>query len=185
VVLLQFDPTNADLVQTVNQSGARKTSEVIRHADGTESELQISELAGLPTFEKTNPESLLHDSATSMNHELGPPSSQRSMSSVEGGSSVEGNKYPSSFNRSRRPPSSSKSFAGSILQLPGEPPSEKAGGGGRERRPPMKSKSAAVATARQRGVQATASFFSRMNRSRGNMAVTHQELDDDGGSDED
>jgi len=69
-------------------------------------------------------------------------------------------------------------------QLPGEPPSEKAP---RERRAPLKSKSAAVTSGRQRGLQATASFFSRMNRSRGNMATvfSHQEFDDDGGSDED
>ncbi|KAG7351154.1 hypothetical protein IV203_010514 [Nitzschia inconspicua] len=50
--LLQFDPTSEDLVQEVNQKGAKKTSETFKHADGTESKLQISELAGLPTFEK-------------------------------------------------------------------------------------------------------------------------------------
>jgi hypothetical protein len=189
VLLLQFDPTNADLVQTVNQSVAKKTSEVFRHADGTESEFQISELAGLPTFERTNPDSILHDSihsGASMNHDAGPPS-QRSLSSFDGGSSVDGNKRPSSYSRSTRRPTSTKSFSArdlkaSISQIPGEAPSEKGGGGGR--RVPVKSKSTTAAPNRQRGLQATKSFFDRMNRSRGNMAVTHQELDDDG-SDED
>jgi hypothetical protein len=50
--LLQFDPTSEDLIQAVNQTGAKKTSETFKHADGTESKFQISELAGLPTFEK-------------------------------------------------------------------------------------------------------------------------------------
>lgn len=50
--LLQFDPTSADLIQAVSQKEAKKTSETFKHADGTESKFQISELAGLPTFEK-------------------------------------------------------------------------------------------------------------------------------------
>jgi hypothetical protein len=49
--LLQFDPTNVNNVTSVAQDGAHVTSEKIRHEDGTESELHIHELTGLPTFE--------------------------------------------------------------------------------------------------------------------------------------
>ena len=53
--LLQFDPTNVDNVARVRQDEANMTSETIRHADGTESELQIRELDGLlPRFENQN-----------------------------------------------------------------------------------------------------------------------------------
>ena len=51
-ILLQFDPTIENLVQTVNQSSAKKVSEKIRRADGTESEFHIKEVKGLPTFER-------------------------------------------------------------------------------------------------------------------------------------
>lgn len=53
--LLQFDPTNANNVKLVKQDKASMTSERIRNADGTESEFHISKLAGLPTFETSNP----------------------------------------------------------------------------------------------------------------------------------
>lgn len=53
-ILLQFDPTNENLVRSVNQDNAKKTSEFIYGLHGTESKLEISELAGLPTFEKFN-----------------------------------------------------------------------------------------------------------------------------------
>jgi hypothetical protein len=49
--LLQFDPTNENHVTCVTQDGAHVTSEKVRFADGTESDLQIHELTGLPTFE--------------------------------------------------------------------------------------------------------------------------------------
>jgi len=54
-VLLQFDPTGANHVQRVNQKQARRTSEVIEYGlHGETSNLEIAELAGLPTFEKLN-----------------------------------------------------------------------------------------------------------------------------------
>ena len=53
--LLQFDPTNVDNVMRVRQDEANMTSETIKHADGTESELQIRDLDGLlPRFENHN-----------------------------------------------------------------------------------------------------------------------------------
>lgn len=182
VVLLQFDPTNANLVQTVNQAKCKKTSEIIRHADGTESELQISELAGLPTFEK-NSDPNFHDSAQSgmSYHEATGQASSRSLGSLDAGSSVEGgHKKQPSFSRSSRRPTSNKSFSESssarTSQIPGEPASE---GGGR--RTPSRAKST-TAVPRQRGLQATKSFIMRMNRSRGQ--INHQALDDNGSDEE-
>jgi hypothetical protein len=49
-VLIQFDPNNENNFTLVNQSKGYTTSETIRHADGTEYELHITELEGLPTF---------------------------------------------------------------------------------------------------------------------------------------
>jgi hypothetical protein len=53
-VLLQFDPTSGNHVRSVNQDKAKKTSEFIQGLHGTTSNLEISKLAGLPTFEKLN-----------------------------------------------------------------------------------------------------------------------------------
>lgn len=61
--LLQFDPTNANNITMVSQDKANVTSERFRRADGTESELHITELAGLPTFEA--PQSNLNESQNS------------------------------------------------------------------------------------------------------------------------
>jgi hypothetical protein len=71
--ILQFDPTNPDNVTLVNQAEMKITSENIKNADGTESELHISDLAGLPTFEA--PPATFHDSTSSgFNDALGPVS---------------------------------------------------------------------------------------------------------------
>jgi hypothetical protein len=51
LTLLQFDPTNANQVISVNQEEGNLISGTTRHADGAESELQIHELSNLPTFE--------------------------------------------------------------------------------------------------------------------------------------
>eukprot|EP00536_Pseudo-nitzschia_multiseries_P000591 jgi/Psemu1/282445/fgenesh1_pg.7_\ len=51
-IFFQFDPTKETCVQTVDQTTAKKTSETIHLSDGTESKLEISEVSGLPTFEK-------------------------------------------------------------------------------------------------------------------------------------
>jgi len=50
--LLQFDPTNKNHVRSVDQENAKKSSEIIHGLHGTKSTLEISELAGLPTFER-------------------------------------------------------------------------------------------------------------------------------------
>jgi len=53
-ILLQFDPTSDNHVQSVNQDNAKKTSGTIHGSNGTKSRLEIAELGGLPTFEKLN-----------------------------------------------------------------------------------------------------------------------------------
>ena len=146
-VLLQFDPTNAGKVRTVNQSDAKKTSETIRHADGTESKLQISELAGLPTFEKS--ERFQDSGESGLSAEVAHASS-RSLDSIDAGSSVEGLQKSGSFR-----------FSGNLAlsgsQNPGEAPAETSG------KPPR----AKVASApRHRGLQGTKSFMQRMQRSK-------------------
>lgn len=50
-ILLQFDPTMGNHVRSVDQNQAKKTSESIHGLHGN---LEIAELAGLPTFEKLN-----------------------------------------------------------------------------------------------------------------------------------
>jgi hypothetical protein len=70
--LLQFDPSNIDNVTRVTQNEGKVRSETIKHADGTESEINIRELAGLPTFE--DPEKYYNESAASgfsLNHDEG------------------------------------------------------------------------------------------------------------------
>ena len=52
--LLQFDPNKDNLVRTVNQSKAKKSCETYLKSDGTQSKLEIADLAELPTFEKMN-----------------------------------------------------------------------------------------------------------------------------------
>jgi hypothetical protein len=78
--LLQFDPTNANNVTLVDQKSANITSGKITHADGTEAELHISELAGLPTFEVPPP--TFHDSNSNFTDVLG-EASQNSLGSIE------------------------------------------------------------------------------------------------------
>lgn len=53
-ILLQFDPSSGNNVRSVNQNIAEKTSESIHGLHGTISRLEITKLAGLPTFEKFN-----------------------------------------------------------------------------------------------------------------------------------
>lgn len=193
-VLLQFDPTNAGNVRTLNQSTARKTSETIRHADGTESELQISELPGLPTFENQPGVRVVGDHRVNLGLSTECKySSSRSLSSVDGGSSVEGLQKPSSFQSAGgSPPSSSRNS-----QNPGEAPAESALG-----KPPRAK--VAPAHPRQRpNMQATKSFMQRMQRSivangngeelnlfsgfmnRSTRNIGHQALSDDDNSEED
>lgn len=52
--MLQFDPTKQNHVRSVDQDKAKKSSETIHGLNGTKSTLEISELAGLPTFERPN-----------------------------------------------------------------------------------------------------------------------------------
>lgn len=80
--LLQFDPTNANHFTLVNQEEGNLTSENIRNADGTESELQIRELANLPTFEAPQPS--FHDSTASNFSPVSPHDSQKSMQVSDG-----------------------------------------------------------------------------------------------------
>lgn len=54
--IIQFDPSTANNITMISQSKANVTKEKFTHADGTESELHISELAGLPTFEAVPPD---------------------------------------------------------------------------------------------------------------------------------
>jgi hypothetical protein len=78
--LLQFDPTNVNNITLVKQDKSMVTSERIRNADGTESEFHISKLAGLPTFESSNPNfdsSNWDNSASQLGHQ-----STRSLGSV-------------------------------------------------------------------------------------------------------
>jgi len=63
-ILLQFDPTKENLVHTVNQTTAKKTSETIHQLNGSASTLEISELDGLPTFEKSHSSSDFNESAS-------------------------------------------------------------------------------------------------------------------------
>jgi hypothetical protein len=189
-VLLQFDPTNVGNVRTVNQSTARKTSETIRYADGTESKLQISELPGLPTFENPPERCVNRDHSgkfglsTESKH-----SSTRSLSSADGGSSVGGFQKPSSFL------STGGNFHASSTQLPGEPPAEAACG------KPPRAKMAPILSRQRSGLQVTKSFMQRMQRTkvangtageevnlfsgfmgRAPRGVGHQVLDDDDNS---
>ena len=178
-VLLQFDPTNEGLIQAVNQSEAKKTSETIRHADGTESKFQVSELAGLPTFEKPESQQSLADvlnaSAQSLDMEAEVHADQQETDT----------KLPFSSR-----PSLLSSFSNLKLQQnPGEAPSE-------VRRAPRHSKSTSSALAsrmppRRGGLEATKSmsFMQRVRvgraqfdgmMSRSTKEIVHQELDDDG-----
>lgn len=80
--ILQFDPTNTDNITMVRQDKANVKSEKFRHADGTESELYIAELAGLPTFEAL--QSKFDDSQNSDGSEPEKrPQSTRSVGSVD------------------------------------------------------------------------------------------------------
>jgi hypothetical protein len=78
--LLQFDPTNVDHITRVSQDGAHVTSEIIRHENGTESELQIRELTGLPTFE-TKPIYLDHSAGSGLSVDDDDAASQASQDS--------------------------------------------------------------------------------------------------------
>jgi hypothetical protein len=178
-VLLQFDPTNEDLIQAVNQSEAKTTSETIRHADGTESKFQVSELAGLPTFEKP-------ESSQSLSEHLNASSQSFDVEEEPVVEQAEGDSKPALSARS----SLLSSFSNLKLQNPGEAPSEVV------RRAPRLSKSTSSAldgslpprrsalqpaksmSFMQRVQNRRAQFDSMVNRS--TKALVHQELDDDG-----
>ncbi|KAL3919464.1 MAG: hypothetical protein SGILL_003740 [Bacillariaceae sp.] len=177
-VLLQFDPTNEDLIQAISQSTAKKTTETIRHKDGTETKFQVSELAGLPTFEKP-------PSEQSLTVDLNASLQSISVGDLSTEEVEEVSERPRSTTR-RTLLASLKSE----LQNPGEAPSEPS------RRAPRASKSSSSALAgglppRRGNLQATKSmsFMQRVNNrraqfegmmNRSTRAIEHQELDDDG-----
>ena len=83
--IMQFDPTNTNNITMVSQSKANIKSEKFRHADGTESELHISEVAGLPTFEAV--QSKLNESRSSdLSDPEVRPQSTNSLGSIDYGS---------------------------------------------------------------------------------------------------
>eukprot|EP00537_Pseudo-nitzschia_pungens_P015635 CAMPEP_0172412818 /NCGR_PEP_ID=MMETSP1061-20121228/78101_1 /TAXON_ID=37318 /ORGANISM="Pseudo-nitzschia pungens, Strain cf. pungens" /LENGTH=708 /DNA_ID=CAMNT_0013149065 /DNA_START=62 /DNA_END=2188 /DNA_ORIENTATION=- len=90
-ILLQFDPTKDTFVQAVDQTTAKKTHDIIHQSNGTESKIEISELSGLPTFEK--PCSTNDFNESSMNNTL----STRSMYSSDGGSVLDSENRNKSF----------------------------------------------------------------------------------------
>jgi hypothetical protein len=191
--LLQFDPTSKDLIQAVNQKGAKRTSETFKHADGTESKFQISELAGLPTFEKpkTADEMLaLNSSSQSLD-----VSFVKSDDEEEDKQTMKINTRPN-----LRTATFGKSFGNIQIQNPGEPPVEPV------RRAPRVTKSSSALTGsgsgppNKRGVMQptkSLSFMQRvqnrkaqftesmMNRSTRVLGLDHQALLEDEGSEHD
>ena len=120
-ILLQFDPTNENLVRTVNQTTAKKTTETIHQSDGKTSKFEVSEIEGLPNFEKSFSASELNGS------EIATSESTRSMISSDGGSSVEGghSSKPASFlSMGSNKPGSSKSVFG-VSQASSETPRQR------------------------------------------------------------
>jgi len=108
-VLLQFDPTNENLVRTVDQATAKKKKDTIRTSDGTKSKVVISQLDGLPTFEKQM-------SAQSLNASfLTPTESTRSMHSVDG--CYSGDEYNDISATSFRLRVAKQGSSGSILEM--------------------------------------------------------------------
>lgn len=190
-ILLQFDPTNVDLIQAVNQSDAKKTSETFRHADGTETNLKISELAGLPTFEK--PESSedlmlgLNGSSQSLDVSVAEKLDEEHM---------EGLKSKSTTGPGVLTCAVGKPLSSFQKQNPGETPVEAL------RRPPRATKSTSAATSaglpsRRGNIQSKSMSFmqrvqnrkaqfheSMMSRSTRVLGLDHQALDDDEGSDQ-
>ena len=81
-ILLQFDPTNKNHVRSVDQDKAKKSSEIIQGMHGTKSTLEISELAGLPTFEMPNKKSSIPSRSYSLDHNPAPFLGRGSMSSM-------------------------------------------------------------------------------------------------------
>jgi hypothetical protein len=175
-VLLQFDPTNADLVRTVNQSDAKKTYEIIRNADGTESKFQVSELAGLPTFEDPNKQGDMS--------EFGNVSSP-SLCLEEETVSKEDKLSQKTRSFSRPGLFASKSFHASDAQNPGEAPTEEA----KARQAPLRRgvRNTKSAMSFMQRVQQSKSHVAEawMNRSASKGLDCHQALDDDDGSDGD
>ena len=175
-VLLQFDPTNADLVRTVDQSDAKKTYEIIRNADGTESKFQVSELAGLPTFEDPNKQGDMS--------EFGNASSP-SLCLEEESVSEEEKPPPKPRSYSRPGLFASKSFNASDAQNPGEAPAEE----GKGRQAPLRRgvRNAKSSLSFMQRVQQSKSHVTEawMNRSTSKGLDLHQALDDDDGSDGD
>lgn len=116
-ILLQFDPTNKNLVRTVDQTTAKKTSETIHQSDGTKSKFEISELDDLPTFEKP------YSSCEFSESDIPTTESPGSMlsSNDDGGSSVEGgygSKSSSFLSLVSKKPVSSKSSQSSQPSTP-------------------------------------------------------------------
>jgi hypothetical protein len=171
--LLQFDPTNANNVTLVDQKSANITSGKITHADGTEAELHISELAGLPTFEVPPP--TFHDSNSNLSDVLG-EASQNSLGSIEYSEDLGDEDLRTStksLDNDARKPRSSKSLP-STNQKAGE----KSEGddknsvadeeGGRPGRPRIKKTRSGGAI---RGVSVTRSFLQRGRRKQPEKAL--------------
>jgi hypothetical protein len=188
--LLQFDPTNVNHFTLVNQEEGNLTSETIRHADGTESELQIRELSNLPTFE--SPQPTCHDSqASNLSDDDGPVSheSQGTINVSDGDG---------------EPPKSTMSLGGEAGDAAGEGPKSQRKVVDSENRPRIgKTKSGKLRAAAgtrsflqrirkkkekdesddEEQLQSSQTMFGRKKRAP--IELTHQALDDDDGSDQD
>merc|ERR1740133_816404 len=197
-ILLQFDPTNENGVQTVNQTKAKKTSETIRQSDGTKSKFQISELAGLPTFERTKQQQeqrqsqlgavFLSDLRGSTGiKEIKASDSNRSMLSSDGSASVEGQhgNRPLSFLSLGKPRLSTTRSPSDSHQNPGEAPEEekKAGSNNNNKWNNLQAKKAAFIQRVQKSKLQVTDSFMTMNRPSNDRTSqygsSHQALDDD------
>ena len=198
-ILLQFDPTNENGVQTVNQTKAKKTSETIRQSDGTKSQFQISELAGLPTFERTKQQQeqqrqsqlgagFLSDLRGSTGiKEIKASESNRSMLSSDGSASVEGQhgNRPLSFLSLGKPRLSTTRSPSDSHQNPGEAPEEekKAGSNNNNKWNNLQAKKAAFIQRVQKSKLQVTDSFMTMNRPSNDRTSpygsSHQALDDD------
>jgi hypothetical protein len=193
-ILLQFDPTNENGIQTVNQTKAKKTSETIRQSDGTKSKFQISELAGLPTFERTKQQQQSQHGASfsdfSGSTEIKASESNRtvlSSTSSDGSTSVEGqhgNKSLSFLSLGKPRLSITKSSSDSH-QNPGEAPEEekKTGSNNKNKWNNLQAtKSAFIQRVQKSKLQVTDSFMTKNRPSMDRTSLlgsSHQLLDDD------
>jgi hypothetical protein len=184
-ILLQFDPTTENGVQTVNQTKAKKTSETIRRSDGTKSKFEISELAGLPTFERTKQQQ-------QQQYQHGSESNRSMLSNTcsDGSDSVEGQhgSRPPSFLSLGKPRLSITRSSPDSHQNPGETPEEaKTTGSNNNNKWSLSTqdignnlqakKSAFFQRVQKSKLQVTDGFMNRPSMDR--TSLSHQALDDD------